>query len=169
MSDKPKKKLTLKQHRFVVAYMGEAKGNATEAARIAGYSGKDHTLSAVGQENLRKPAISQAIENHVKNDPRIASREDILKFWTEMLLDVSAKEAHRFRASENLAKCFAMFIERRKIEGTLKVDDTRDALVKLIKNGAIVDQLEKIESIFLAEKPQELRPTSDDDTGSINA
>ena len=33
----PTRELTVKQHAFVSAYLGEANGNATEAARIAGY------------------------------------------------------------------------------------------------------------------------------------
>lgn len=38
MADGGHKKLTVKQRRFADAYLGVARGNATEAARIAGYS-----------------------------------------------------------------------------------------------------------------------------------
>lgn len=55
--------LSIKQAMFVSAYLGEAKGNATEAARMAGYKGNDVTLGAVGAENLKKPLIMTAIEN----------------------------------------------------------------------------------------------------------
>jgi len=55
VAPKDSDKLTLKQQLFVEAYLGEAKGNATEAARIAGYKGNEITLAAVGAENLRKP------------------------------------------------------------------------------------------------------------------
>lgn len=51
-------KLTGKQQMFVEAYLGVAKFNATEAARLAGYEGNDNTLSTVGFENLRKPNIA---------------------------------------------------------------------------------------------------------------
>lgn len=54
-------KLTHKQSLFVSAYIGVANGNATEAARIAGYAGNDKTLSVVGSENLDKPNIAAAI------------------------------------------------------------------------------------------------------------
>lgn len=54
-------KLTPKQQRFVEAYCGEAKGNATEAARLAGYAGNDVTLRAVAHENLTKPHIAATI------------------------------------------------------------------------------------------------------------
>lgn len=62
MSDK----LTTKQRLFVEAYIGEARGNATEAARRAGYKGNDVTLGAVGAENLRKPQIRALCEERVQ-------------------------------------------------------------------------------------------------------
>ena len=39
------------------------KGNATEAARQAGYAGSDNTLSSVGYENLRKHEIKKALSD----------------------------------------------------------------------------------------------------------
>lgn len=50
--------LTPKESLFINAYLGEARFNATEAARIAGYKGNDNTLGVVGFENLRKPKIA---------------------------------------------------------------------------------------------------------------
>lgn len=52
--------LTLKQEAFVAAYIGEANGNATEAARIAGYK----LPHPQGAENLQKPTIAARIEEH---------------------------------------------------------------------------------------------------------
>lgn len=54
-------KLTHKQSLFVSAYIGVANGNATEAARIAGYAGNVDTLKSVGCENLTKHYIADAI------------------------------------------------------------------------------------------------------------
>src|ERR1051325_3279587 len=56
--------LTDKQRRFVAAYIGPASGNATEAARLAGYKGNDVTLGAVGAENLKKPQIALTIKTN---------------------------------------------------------------------------------------------------------
>lgn len=53
--------LSGKQRAFIDAYLGEAKFNATEAARLAGYKGNDVTLASVGYENIRKPQIKSAI------------------------------------------------------------------------------------------------------------
>ena len=55
-----KDKLTPKQQKFVAEYLKS--GNATEAARRAGYKGNEKTLSQVGAENLRKPGIQGAIK-----------------------------------------------------------------------------------------------------------
>ena len=55
-------KLTGKQEKFVIAYLGEANCNATEAARIAGYRSNGHTLEQVAYENLRKPEIASRIK-----------------------------------------------------------------------------------------------------------
>lgn len=49
--------LTLKQKAFAEEYLKS--GNATEAAKLAGYSGK--TARVIGQENLQKPAILEYI------------------------------------------------------------------------------------------------------------
>ncbi len=51
-------KLSQKQERFVDLYA--ISGNSTDAARLAGYSTK--TARVIGQENLLKPAIKEALE-----------------------------------------------------------------------------------------------------------
>lgn len=55
----PNPRLTPKQAAFVGFYLGDAKGNATRAAELAGYSKK--TAGAIGAENLKKPQIAAAI------------------------------------------------------------------------------------------------------------
>lgn len=54
--------LTGKQQAFINAYLGEARFNATEAARLAGYDGNDATLAQIGYENLRKPEIAAEVQ-----------------------------------------------------------------------------------------------------------
>lgn len=56
--------LRLKQEAFVAAYIGEANGNATEAARIAGYKGNAKTLGVVGVQNLANPSIGARIAEY---------------------------------------------------------------------------------------------------------
>lgn len=74
-------KLTPKQQAFIDVYLGEAKGNATESARLAGYKGNDVTLGQVGAENLKKPQILTAIRNRSqevlkKNEAKIINTRE---------------------------------------------------------------------------------------------
>ena len=75
--------LTEKQKRFVDFYIET--GNATEAARKAGYASK--AAYATGAENLRKPQIKAAIDARLKEleDSRIAKADEVLKFLTATL------------------------------------------------------------------------------------
>lgn len=76
-------KLTEKQRRFVDYYVET--GNASEAARRAGYSKK--TAGWIGQENLQKPTIKAAIDARLKEleDKRIAKADEVLQFLTSTL------------------------------------------------------------------------------------
>lgn len=65
-------RLTPKQAAFVGYYLGPAKGNATKAAELAGYSKK--TARVIGGENLLKPAISDAI---AERQERLASELEL--------------------------------------------------------------------------------------------
>ena len=84
-------KLTEKQRRFVDYYVET--GNASEAARRAGYSEK--TAGWIGQENLQKPTIKAAIDARLKDleDKRIAKADEVLQFLTSTLRG-EVKEEH---------------------------------------------------------------------------
>lgn len=69
------KKLTPKQQLFVSEFLKT--GNATEAARRAGYKGNEETLRSIGKENLTKPPIKRAIdEKNQKRNERLELEED---------------------------------------------------------------------------------------------
>lgn len=110
-------KLTEKQRRFVEAYMGEAAGNATESARIAGYKGNGNTLKSVAAENLAKPDIIAAIQERVRKDPKIAKRKDRQRFWTLVMTSDEVEMKDRLKASELLGRSQRDFIERRELSG----------------------------------------------------
>jgi phage terminase small subunit len=116
-------KLTTKQQRFVDAY----DGNATQAARIAGYSGSEGTLRAIAAENLTKPNIISAIKSRQNKQmkPHIMSREQRQAFWTEIAIDTEQPTSDRLRASELLGKSEADFVERRIV-------DTGDRLSQIV-------------------------------------
>jgi hypothetical protein len=59
------RQLTHLQQRFVDAYLGEAKGNATAAAKLAGYQASYDTLRQIGAQNLTKADVRRAIDAHL--------------------------------------------------------------------------------------------------------
>lgn len=139
-----KRKLTEKQKRFIDYYIET--GNATEAARRAGYSEK--TAKQIGSENLTK--LDFFIKERLKEfeDKRIAKAEEVLKYLTSVMRgeeteevvvvegsgdgkseartirkEVSAKE--RIRAAELLGKRYALFTDKVDMDvdvGTEKLD-----------------------------------------------
>ena len=71
--------LTGKQKAFIDFYLGDAKFNASVAARLAGYSSR--TAGAIGHENLKKPEISEEIERRVSE--RAMSADEALILLSE--------------------------------------------------------------------------------------
>lgn len=128
-----KKKLTAKQSTFIDAYLGEAKMNATQAARIAGYKHPE----AQGAENLRKlrPYISKTMnERHTE---AIATQKEVQEFFTSVLrgevkeevvsnngkiLEVPASTKDRLKAAECMGRAYGMFTERKEISGNLNIE-----------------------------------------------
>lgn len=137
-------KLTEKQKRFIDYYIET--GNATEAARRAGYSEK--TAKQIGNENLTK--LDFFIKERLKEleDKRIAKADEVLKHLTAAMRgeineevvvtenigdfmsearvvkkQLSAKE--RIRAAELLGKRYALFTDKVEMDvdiGTEKLD-----------------------------------------------
>ena len=90
-------------------------GNATEAARRAGYSKK--CAQQIGAENLLKPVILEYIKNRTAKDEekRIASGDDALRFFT-MVMDGKAEGAtmtDRIAAGREILK---RYVTDRKLE-----------------------------------------------------
>ena len=94
--------LSLKQKKFCEEYV--ITGNATEAAKKAGYSEK--TARSQGAENLTKPDIQKYIKEltNASQTVRIASGEEVLAFFTEVMKNGKVGWKDRIRAAENLAK-----------------------------------------------------------------
>ena len=111
--------LTAKQKAFVEAYAG----NATEAARVAGYAGNDQTLRQVGHENLTKPDVIAALKAREapRSAGRIATRAERQSFWTRVLDDPEASMSDRLRASELLGKSEADFTEKHQHSGGVSI------------------------------------------------
>ncbi len=120
--------LTERRRRFVLAFIGEAAGNATEAARIAGYAhpdpegarllGTDRVRAAV--EAMRAPAERASI----------ATIEELRAMWSEWArsgameatidgerVSTPLEPRDRMKASELLGKSLGGFLERRELSG----------------------------------------------------
>lgn len=108
--------LTPKQRAWVDAYLKT--GNATEAARQAGYVGNDNTLGAVGGENLRKPTIQAALKERgeTANRAKIADANEVLELLTGVARDEGAHPVARVRSLELLGKRYALWIEKHQVE-----------------------------------------------------
>lgn len=127
------KKLTNKQITFIDAYLGEAKMNSVQAARIAGYKNP----KVQGAECLRKlrPYIDKAMnERHTK---AIATQKEVQEFFTSVLrgevkeevvsnngkvLEVPASTKDRLKAAECMGRAYGMFTERKEISGNLNIE-----------------------------------------------
>lgn len=127
-----KRKLTPKQQAFCDFYIET--GNATEAARKAGYSEK--TARFIGQENLTKPNIKSYIAERMaeKEKERIASQDEVLEFLTKVMRGEVTEETpivmkdkwvmaekepsirERVKAAEQLGKRYALWTDKQEVE-----------------------------------------------------
>ena len=101
--------MNVRQQKFCDYYLQSC--NATDAAKKAGYS--ERTAYSIGEENLKKPEIKKYLAEHGKkaHKERIATAEEVLAFWSEVLRDRKEKTQDRLRASENLGKRYALFTD----------------------------------------------------------
>lgn len=102
-------KLTPKQKKFCDYYIET--GNASEAARRAGYSEK--TARTIGQQNLAKRAIKDYISERMNNQDRerVASADEVIAFYTAVMrgevkdqFGIEASLSDRLKAGENLMR-----------------------------------------------------------------
>lgn len=126
------KDLTPKQKAFADEYL--KCGNATEAAKRAGY--KEKAAYATGAENLKKPQIIAYIQERQKqiDDAKIADAAEIMEYFTAVMrgkikdqFDLDPPIAERTKAAVELAK--------RKIDVGQKQDTGGVVIVNNIPRG----------------------------------
>ena len=129
-------KLTTKQKNFCEYYLQT--GNATEAARLAGYS--DKTARVIGTENLSKPAISEYIAGRRAEMDKalIADSDEVLRFYSAVMrgevkdqFGLDAALGDRLKAGDSLMKRYAVS-EKNAISEQM----AEDALTKALKEEA---------------------------------
>ena len=121
-----KEKLTPKQKAFCEFYIET--GNATVAAKKAGYKGQN--LNRIGTENLSKLVIKEYLEKRLAeiDAKRIANADEVLEYLTKVMrgeekdqfgLEISIQD--RTKAAELLGKRYRLFSDKVQLGGTLPV------------------------------------------------
>ena len=104
--------MTPKQKKFCEYYIQS--GNATDAARKAGYSEK--TAEAIGYENLRKPEIKAYIRERMGDQDKdlVADADEVLRFYSAVMrgevkdqFGLDASLSDRLKAGDSLMKRYA--------------------------------------------------------------
>ena len=104
-------KLTAKQQAWIDYY--KQGHTATEAARLAGYRGKNHDV--IGSQNLVKLRDYIADRDAVLEAPRIADMAEINAFWTDVIRDQANDLKDRLKASELRARAAGGFVDKQEV------------------------------------------------------
>lgn len=104
-------KLTAKQQAWIDYY--KQGHTATEAARLAGYRGKNHDV--IGSQNLAKLKEYIIDRDSVLEAPRIADMAEINAFWTDIMRDAEQEPKDRLKASELRARAAGGFIDKQEV------------------------------------------------------
>ena len=125
--------LTPKQKAFVDEYI--KCGNATEAARRAGYSAK--TANTIAAQNLAKPSVSQYISERFKqvDSERVASADEVMRFFSSVMrgavtdqFGLDASLSDRISAGKELMKRYnAVKNDDGRIDRVAKIMERLDA------------------------------------------
>lgn len=117
--DELAEKMSEKQMAFCDHYITTL--NATEAAKLAGYSEK--TARSMGCENLTKPNIKEYIELRLAEleEKRIADATEVLQYLTGVMrgeikdqFDLDPSLQDRTKAAELLGKRYRLFIDKQE-------------------------------------------------------
>jgi phage terminase small subunit len=112
--------LSLKQKSFVNAYLGEANGNATKAAIIAGYS--ERTAKQAGSRLLTHVDVQRALERRLHKAQMTADEalERVALIARADVTDISASDA--IRANELILKVNGRLRDRSHEPGGITVN-----------------------------------------------
>lgn len=98
-----------RSRRFAELYAADP--NATEAAKLAGYS--ERTAYSQGQRLLKNVEVSDYIRKLQEKTAgeRIADIQEVKELWTSVLRDKAEKTQNRLRAGELIAKASGEFVK----------------------------------------------------------
>ena len=104
-------KLRAKQQAWIDYY--KQGHTAAEAARLAGYRGKNHDV--IGSQNLVKLKDYIADRDAVLEAPRIADMAEINAFWTDVIRDQANDLKDRLKASELRVRATGGFVDKQEV------------------------------------------------------
>lgn len=137
-------KLTTRQRRFIDFYLGGAKGNGAEAARLAGYSDAPNESCRL----LKRPHIRGAIEARLVEEAMSAG--EVLRLLTQQakasLEDFLTWEATGEYFRVDLAK--AAKAGRLHLLKSIKIDNLGRTEVEIVDTQAAVAQLGRYHKLF---------------------
>ena len=112
-------KLTPKQKAFADYYI--ECGNATEAAKKAGYS--ENSARQIGTENLAKPSISAYIAERMdtQDKKRVADADEVMEFYTAVMRDEVKDQFGLDTALSDRLKAGAEIMKRYSAAGMVAV------------------------------------------------
>ncbi len=132
--------LSERRRKFVEAYMGKAHGNASEAARIAGYK----TPGVEGCRLLKDDKVRAAIAEREQADPLVTTREERMRWLASVIRgDLTDKDggpvetdvSHRLKALELAGKASGDYVKR--VDHTTKGDALPHIMVHLPSDGSL--------------------------------
>jgi len=123
---------TAKQWAFINAMVGEAAGNGSEAARIAGYAAPRQEASRL----LTNAAIREAVSELFEHSPLIASRNERLAALSEIVRDKQEQTFARIKAMEVMASMQGDLKLKVDLKQQINVKDERDELKAMIDDIA---------------------------------
>jgi len=109
----PRKSLTLKQQRFVSAYVQH--GNGTRAAKEAGYS--EDAAAETAHANLRKAHILEAVEKANERAARAAGLDENWVLDRLIRNAEAAADAEQYAPSTKAAELLAKYLNLNGIAG----------------------------------------------------
>lgn len=115
-----KRNLSKKQEDFCLEYSRNG-GNATQAAKAAGYSPK--TAHEQGKENLRKPYIVARIDelSAQARSEKILDATQRREILTQIAQDEESTKQDKIKAIDTLNKMDGVYLNRTEISGAVPV------------------------------------------------
>lgn len=154
--------MTPKQLAYAEAYLGEARFNKTEAAKMARYKGNRVTLAAIGYENFKKPHIQAYIQKRLQE--AAMSADEVL----HRLAEQARAEYSRYIQDDGKVDLVSLVADgKAHLIKSIKYDrhgnrviefyDAQTALLNIGKHHQLFKQVHEIETPDLAPLPEVLR------------